>query len=94
MSNQSPSFNPSEAIDLVKKVVDTAKAALPDSVSVDVRENVKAAIQDVIKDLEVVTREELEVQKAVLAKTREKVDQMEKVITELVVVFSVLLLRQ
>lgn len=83
MSNQSSSFNPSEAIDLVKKVVDTAKAALPDSVSVDVRENVKAAIQDVIKDLEVVTREELEVQKAVLAKTREKVDQMEKVITEL-----------
>ena len=83
MSNQSPPFNPSEAIDLVKKVVDTAKAALPESVSSDVRENVKAAIQDVIKDLEVVTREELEVQKAVLAKTREKVDQMEKVITEL-----------
>ncbi|MCH2190349.1 MAG: accessory factor UbiK family protein [Gammaproteobacteria bacterium] len=83
MSNQNLPPNPLEAIELVKRVVDTAKAALPESVSADLRENLKAAIEDVIRDLETVTREELEVQKAVLAKTRDKVDRMEQTITEL-----------
>ena len=63
--------------------METAKAAVPDSLSNDVRENVKAAIQDVISDLDVVTREELDTQKAVLEKTRAKVDEMELIISEL-----------
>ncbi len=61
----------------------TAKAAVPDSLSSDVRENVRAALQDVIADLDVVTREELDVQKAVLQKTRAKVDEMESIIADL-----------
>ena len=71
------------AADIITKVLDTAKAALPDSLSEDVRNNVRAAIQEVISDLDVVSREELDTQKAVLAKTREKVDKMESVIAEL-----------
>lgn len=61
----------------------TAKAALPESISQDVKNNVRAAIQDVIRDLDVVTREELDIQKEVLAKTRAKVDELETVISEL-----------
>ena len=61
----------------------TAKAALPESVSNDVKENIRAALQEVINDLDVVTREELDVQKAVLQKTRAKVDEMELIIAEL-----------
>ncbi len=61
----------------------TAKAAVPDSLSDDLRENVKAAIQEVIGDLDVVTREELDTQKAVLEKTRAKVDEMEAIIADL-----------
>ena len=71
------------AADIITKVLDTAKAALPDSLSEDVRNNVRADIQEVISDLDVVSREELDTQKAVLAKTREKVDKMESVIAEL-----------
>ncbi|GAA6138983.1 accessory factor UbiK family protein [Arenicella sp. 4NH20-0111] len=71
------------AADLLQRVMETAKAAVPDSISEDMRTNVKAAIQDVIKDLDVVTREELEVQQAVLSKTRAKVDEMEKIIAKL-----------
>jgi len=74
---------PNTAADIIQKIMLTAKAAVPDSLSNDVRENVKAAIQDVISDLDVVTREELDTQKAVLAKTRAKVDEMEIVIAEL-----------
>lgn len=61
----------------------TAKAAVPESLSNDVKENVRAAIQDVISDLDVVTREELDVQKEVLKKTRAKVDEMESIIADL-----------
>lgn len=71
------------AADLLQRIMETAKAAVPESISEDMRANVKAAIQDVIKDLDVVTREELEIQQAVLSKTREKVDKMERLVAEL-----------
>jgi len=74
---------PNAAADIIQKIMLTAKAAVPESLSNDVKENIKAAIQDVITDLDVVTREELDTQKAVLAKTRAKVDEMEIVIAEL-----------
>jgi BMFP domain-containing protein YqiC len=74
---------PNAAADIINRIMLTAKAAVPESLSNDVKENVKAAIQDVISDLDVVTREELDIQKAVLLKTRAKVDQMELVIAEL-----------
>lgn len=61
----------------------TAKAALPESVSNDVKDNIRAAIQEVINDLDVVTRDELDVQKEVLQKTRAKVDEMEAIIADL-----------
>ena len=74
---------PNSPADLIDRIMQTAKAALPDSLSTEVKGNVRAAIQDVIRDLDVVTREELEVQTAVLQKTRAKVDEMEGIIAEL-----------
>lgn len=74
---------PNAAAEIINRIMQTAKAAVPESLSNDVRENVKAAIQDVISDLDVVTREELDTQKAVLEKTRAKVDKMESVIADL-----------
>lgn len=71
------------ASDIISKIMDTAKAALPDSLTDDVKNNVRAAIQEVISELDVVSREQLDTQKAVLAKTREKVDRMESIIAEL-----------
>ena len=73
---------PNSASDILQKIMLTAKAAVPESLSNDVKENIKAAIQDVMSELDVVTREELDVQKAVLAKTRAKVEEMERVISE------------
>jgi len=74
---------PNTAADIIQKIMQTAKAAVPDSLSEDLRKNVKAAIQEVIGDLDVVTREELDTQKAVLEKTRAKVDEMEAIIADL-----------
>lgn len=74
---------PNAAADIIQRIMLTAKAAVPDSLTDDLRRNIKAALQDVISDLDVVSREELEVQKAVLAKTRAKVDEMEQIIADL-----------
>ncbi len=83
MNTKGPQFNAAGAAELVQRIVDTAKAALPESVSHDVRENLRAAIQEVISELDVVSRDELDTQKAVLKKTRAKVDEMEQLISEL-----------
>ena len=74
---------PNTAAEIIDRIMQTAKAAVPDALSKDVKDNVRAAIQDVISDLDMVSREELDIQKEVLAKTRAKVDQMEAVIAEL-----------
>ncbi len=44
----------------------------------DVQENVKMALSSVLAKLDLVTREEFEVQQEVLKRTREKVDLLEK----------------
>lgn len=75
-------FPPSPA-ELIDRIMQTARAALPESLSQDVRENVRSALQDVIADLDVVTREELDIQTEVLKKTRAKVDEMERIIADL-----------
>ena len=70
-------------MELLDRLMDTAKAVIPESLGKDVRDNLRGAVQEVLSDLDVVTREELDVQKAVLSKTREKVDEMETIIADL-----------
>ena len=49
----------------------------------DVEKNVRAALQGVFDRLNLVTREELEVQEQVLARTRSRLQELEKRIAEL-----------
>lgn len=72
--------NPSE---IIERILQTAKIAMPDSLGQDVKDNIRAAISDVVKDLDVVSREEFDIQKAVLARTRAKIDEMEALIIDL-----------
>lgn len=44
----------------------------------DVRRNIRAALAGVLNRLDLVTREELEVQEAVLQRTRERLKQLEE----------------
>ena len=74
---------PNSPSEIIERLMQTAKAALPENLADDIKNNVRTAIQEVISDLDVVSREELEVQKEVLAKTRTKVDEMESIISEL-----------
>jgi ubiquinone biosynthesis accessory factor UbiK len=49
----------------------------------DVEKNFRAALQTGLGRLDLVTREEFDVQRAVLLRTREKLDQLERTVTEL-----------
>ncbi|HEY8553640.1 MAG TPA: accessory factor UbiK family protein [Burkholderiales bacterium] len=44
----------------------------------DVKQNIRAALAAVLDRLDLVTREELEVQEAVLARTRARLEEMER----------------
>lgn len=58
-------------------------SALPQQLGADVKRNMRAALQATLDRLNLVTREELEVQEAVLARTRQKLQELEKKITAL-----------
>ncbi len=62
--------------ELAKTLVDTVPEGLR-SVGDDLEKNFKAALQGGLARLELVTREEFEVQEAVLARTREKLTALE-----------------
>ncbi len=49
----------------------------------DLDKNLRAAIQSALGKLDLVTREEFDVQRKVLARSREKIEQLEKRVAEL-----------
>jgi BMFP domain-containing protein YqiC len=60
--------------------------AMPDtvrSVQSDLEKNLRAATQSVFAKLDLVTREEFDVQSKVLARSRAKIEQLEKQVAEL-----------
>lgn len=68
--------------DLAKKIT----GLLPSSVlqlQQDMESNVKALLQSSLSKMNLVTREEFDVQEALLQRTREKLDKLEKLLQEL-----------
>jgi len=61
-------------------------ALLPDGirgVQADIENNIHSLLQDTFSKLNLVTREEFDIQSALLQRTREKLDKLETQITEL-----------
>jgi len=63
--------------DLVKKLAEAVPEGLR-SMRRDLEENFRSVLQTGLGKLDLVTREEFEVQEAVLARTREKLEALEK----------------
>jgi len=66
-----------------EQVATAINAVLPGEVAEDVRKNVRSALRAACDRLDLVTREELEVQEAVLARTRAKLEKLEAQVREL-----------
>ena len=67
---------------LVRKLVDTVPQGIK-SVREDLEQNFRSVLQSGLGKLDLVTREEFEVQEAVLARTREKLDALEATLKDL-----------
>lgn len=63
---------------LIDQISEALRQVLPTNVSAEMQKNIRAAIQGSLDRAGVVTREELEVQEAVLARTREKLEALEQ----------------
>ena len=65
------------------KIASAIADALPRDLPGDMRRNIYAVVQSVLEKMDLVTWEELEVQEKVLLRTREKLEAMERRISEL-----------
>ncbi|MFC1773866.1 accessory factor UbiK family protein [Pseudomonadota bacterium] len=70
-------------LDDIAKRLSSAVPASAKAVQADVEKNLRAATQSVFSRLDLVTREEFDVQRKVLARSRSKIEQLERQVAEL-----------
>lgn len=75
-------IDPAHLDDLAQKLANSLPAGLQ-TLKQEVERNLGATLEAAIRRLELVTREEFEVQSAVLARTRQRLQQLEERVTEL-----------
>tara|TARA_B100000900_G_scaffold322381_1_gene281770 strand:- start:138 stop:362 length:225 start_codon:yes stop_codon:yes gene_type:complete len=66
--------------DKIRGLIESIVSLLPkngNSAKEDLKDNIKILLNDYLKKIDVVTREEFDIQKEVLAKTRKKLDELE-----------------
>ncbi len=75
-------FDPKTIDNIANRLADTIPPGL-NAFREDMEKNFHAVLQSALGKLDLVTREEFEVQKAVLAKTRQKLEDLEAQVTRL-----------
>ena len=67
---------------VVNRLAESLSLLLPGELAEDIKHNISSAVASALDRMNLVTREELEVQEAVLMRTREKVEQLEARLAE------------
>jgi BMFP domain-containing protein YqiC len=75
-------FDPKFIDDLSRRLADSVPGAVKD-LRRDLERNFRGALQNTFARMDLVTREEFDVQSAVLQRTREKLEALEKKLAEL-----------
>lgn len=68
--------------DIAKRVTESIPGSLK-FLQEDLEKNLRTALEAGLSHLDLVTREEFDLQTAVLARTREKLEKLEKIVAEL-----------
>jgi len=68
--------------DLARQISETIPAGMKD-LQVDVKKNIRTLLEGTLAKLDLITREEFDVQSRVLARTREKLEHLERLVSEL-----------
>ncbi len=72
----------------VQRLMSAAEAVLPQEVANDARNNLQAALRGALDRMDLVTREEFDIQRGVLAKTRARLQELESRVDELESILS------
>ena len=67
----------------LKKIAESLGEALPGELLQDVKKNVRGVVQGSLDKMNLVTREELDIQEKVLARTRGQVEALQQRVSEL-----------
>ena len=67
----------------LRRLAETIADALPRDIAKDVRENSKVVVQSALEKMDLVGREELDIQEKVLQRTRQKLEALESRVAEL-----------
>ena len=67
----------------IKNLASAVNSVLPQQLGDDIRKNIKSVVQSGFENMELVSREELEVQEQVLLKTRQKLETLQEHVTKL-----------
>ena len=67
----------------IEQVLESLRQAVPGGLAQEVEKNLRAALTAALAKLNLVTREELDVQTEVLARTRARLEALEKQVAEL-----------
>ena len=67
----------------LRKIAEAIVDVLPNDIAKDVRGNTRVVVQSALEKMDLVSREELDVQEKVLQRTREKLEVLEVRIAEL-----------
>ncbi len=76
-------FRMSRSARIIDDIAEAAARAVPPGLVADVKQNLRAALRTAFERMDLVTREELEVQEAVLRRTRERLEQLERQVAEM-----------
>lgn len=79
-----PTMNTSEIIDQFSEMLAASLENIPSGLSDELRKNSHTLFQRALDRLDLVTREEFDAQTAVLERTREKLEQMEQTVAQLI----------
>lgn len=74
--------NTNQLDDLAKKLAGFMPASLQ-NLQTDIEKNMRSGLESGLRKMNLVSREEFEIQTAVLLRTREKLEALEKVVAEL-----------
>lgn len=75
-------FDPKQLDELTQRIVKIIPAGIKD-VQHDIEKNIHAVLQSAFAKMDLVSRKEFDVQTAVLSRTREKLEALEKQVAEL-----------
>jgi len=74
--------NANQLDDLAKKLASFMPASIQ-NLQTDIEKNMRSGLESGLRKMNLVTREEFEIQTAVLLRTREKLEALEKIVSEL-----------